>query len=203
VVQEDMAALRAAEETIKSIVGTDVEVVCAHSADAEQVGYLREKWPDAWVMQHSVNSWNLYFPLDGDENYDLIHIGNTFMCSQDPQVWFDNVLSRCRWLVVQDLVLGWRERDSETSPQTGDYMRYSYKEHRARIENAFDLEKALGDRIKMFVPYERPQNPDLPVDVRRSVGFIMLVKGDLERDVPAPIVEEHVEIKPTKKPSKK
>lgn len=148
-----------------------------------QVEYdiLQKLFPDAWITEIAQKDWNLF--EDGDKDYDLIVACNVFMYSTDPEKWFLNVLKRCKYFWIQDLIRSWRTDLSECACGPGgdnDVMRFTKPpEHLARVDHAYDLNK-LSDKIVDFVTYPTRGRPD-----KDALSFLMFLKGE----VPCQLVE--------------
>jgi hypothetical protein len=91
-------------------------------------------FPNATAL--SRREWDLDDP--GPSDFDLVVAGNVFMYSPRPRQWFENVLERCAYLLLLDLVRRKRAEDSELGSD-GDCMRYAIGGERPRVSEFFDL----------------------------------------------------------------
>ena len=106
------------------------------------------------------------------------------MYSGRPREWFDNVLARCAYFLLLDLVRRKRAPDQELGDD-GDAMRYAVGDERPRIAGSFDL-AALDDRVLCWRTFHGGANDydDSPMH------FVALLRGSrrsaqptLNRDV--------------------
>lgn len=172
-ITEDMVAAEANFTRWAELVGKkSVKKIALLSPDPEQTKFFEKLFPDAWVIELSESAWNL--DVQAPETYDIIFAASVFMAAKDPDVWFKNVLSACRSFWLQDHIRRWRGSGMECDPPTGDVMRYSYGDQRARVEHAYDLSK-LGDRVRDFAAYAAGMGPEN----RESVSFVAMIDGEL------------------------
>lgn len=153
----------------------DVKNIGLLSPSHQEVDLLKRLFPDAWQTVLSQRAWNLNNP--GTENFDLIVACNVFLCADDPDLWFRNVLDRCRRFWIQDNIRAWRRDECELGGRSGDdndIMRYSMPpDHVARIDNSYDLRR-LSESTLNFVAYPAPGRPNLD-----SEAFLMNLQGKL------------------------
>jgi hypothetical protein len=91
----------------------------------------------------SRRQWDLNEP--GTREFDLLIAANVFMYSSRPWQWFENVLARCSYFLLIDLVRRKRAADDEFGPD-GDCMRYAIGDERPRVADFFDL-AVLGGQV--------------------------------------------------------
>lgn len=158
---------------------TDVRsgVVC--SANPEELRMLEELFPKAWFTGMSEHQWNLD---DGcPEESDLVLASNVFMCARDPKRWLENACRKTRFFIMMDNCVAHRGNvEGETSPSTGDVMRYTMPPHMvAMLPTAFDLNR-VADRLVSIGVYESPSDCGYPgYEVSRK--FVALFRGDREK----------------------
>lgn len=155
---------------------TDVRSVALLSGNGEQESIMRGVFPAASVRNVTRAEWDLSLP--GSHSYDLIAAMNVWMYSPDPDLWFRNVLARCRHLWIQDLTCGQRSGRGEVADGPdgdGDCMRYSVSPLlRARYEHAYDL-AAHQERLVRLVAYRL----DVPAHLPYGLSFMAYLRGDL------------------------
>lgn len=156
---------------------TSVKKVCLLSGDPEQESILKRCFPRATVVRRDVNDWDLN--EEGREKFDLIVAMNVFMYSTDPSTWFKNVLAKCKYFWVQDLICGQRGSTDEVAngpDGDGDNMRYSVTPLlKARYEHAYDISRHQ-DRLIRLVAYKL----DVPEHLPYGLSYIAFMKGDLK-----------------------
>lgn len=76
------------------------------SPSGEENAIIQKIFPEAWTDNHCMRTWNISVPQT--YNYDLIVACNVFMYSDNPQLWFDNLLNSGKFLFIQDVSKGWR-----------------------------------------------------------------------------------------------
>ena len=171
---EDVNILESNLPRWKEIAG-EVEDIGLLSGGGVESYILQKLYPNAWITELSIDDWNL--TNKGDKNFDLIVACNVFMYSRDPESWFKNVLERCKYFWIQDLIRSWRCDASECADGPGgdgDCMRFTMPpNYLARVDHAYDLTR-LSDRIVEFDPYKTQGRPD-----KDALSFIMFLKGDL------------------------
>ena len=91
----------------------------------------------------SRGEWDLDEP--GPRDFDFIVAANVFMYSSRPQQWLENVLARCSYFLLLDLVRRRLSAAGELGPD-GNCMRYAIGDERPRSTDFFDL-GAIDDRI--------------------------------------------------------
>lgn len=172
---EDISVL---EQTLTKWKGQveNIQEICMLSPCVEESILVQKIFPDAWITESTQSDWDLFEP--GRRDYDLIVACNLFMYSRDPEKWFSNVLARCRYFWIQDLIRSWRCDASECADGPGgdgDVMRFSIPPtHMARVDHAYDLTR-LGDKIVDFVAYPTRGRPD-----KDALSFLMFLRGDLQ-----------------------
>lgn len=161
----------------------DVGKICLLSPDKKQVQLVQLLFPAAAITTIGQDEWNLDSPVcRGDVNYDLIFAANVFMYSRNPRLWFENVLARCRYFWIQDLVRGQRMTDRELGSD-GDSCRYSRKSHGITVHEgvpSFDL-SCFDDRILEYETY-------VCGSTGKSLHFVASIRGDGPVDVSPPVL---------------
>lgn len=117
----------------------------------------------------SQRRWDLQDP--GRQSFDLIVAANVFMYSSEPELWFRNVLSSCKYLLLLDVVR--RRRGPEEFGADGDRMRYSVGDAQPRVDRFFDLAR-LHDRVLGYRTFYGGANP-LDDD---PLHFVALIRGN-------------------------
>jgi hypothetical protein len=164
--REDLARL---SELAPALAVVDRLGLLSPNADGELALFPHGKPIYRRSLRH--RSWDLDRP--GRRRYDVLLAANVFMYSADPQRWFDNVLARCQWFVLQDIVRRRRSPDGELGPD-GDRMRYAAGGERPRTDEFFDL-RALGDRLLACSTYVAgPSEFDA-----EPLHVLALIRGDL------------------------
>lgn len=149
----------------------EIKSVGMCSPDLFQTHQAMSLFPGATVEELTISEWDLSQPAP--QNYDLVCAMNVMMCSPNPTLWFGNMCKTAKYVWIQDNILGCRNHPNEIDPSTKDVMRYSYKEHRARLPEAFDLE-AIKDRILKFETYA----PNSCHEGCPNKAFLVMLKGD-------------------------
>jgi hypothetical protein len=96
------------------------------SPNQQDIAFVKRNYPniDIWVSTRA--DWNLDKPLDlMVGQFDLAIASNVFHYSSSPQIWLNHILSRARYLVVQDLVYRKRSASAPFLGTDGDRVRYS------------------------------------------------------------------------------
>lgn len=118
-------------------------VVYAPSANSLEFQSVIERLPRADTFTLSRTSWDLSrpYPVKGGSRIGLLVAMNVFSSSSDPKLWLQNIGRKCDKLLIQDGIRAWRKQASETDPDTGDVMRYSWSSHgeKARAAVSFDM----------------------------------------------------------------
>ncbi len=159
-------------EGVKSI------VVC--SADSQQLSLLRDIFPDALISTLDRGEWNLETPCPIKS--DLLLACNVFMGARNPSKWLQMALKNTRALVVLDTVVSHRGgSEGETSPSTGDHMRYTMPPFfEAKLPGAFDLNK-FKKKIVEIESYEYESNCRV-VDYDKTRMFVAIIQGDVKAE---------------------
>lgn len=133
--------LKKLEEKLLSWNLQDVKNIVICSADSQQKELLHDIFPDATISTLDRGEWNLESP--SPIKSDLLIACNVFMNATNPLKWLQMSLKGTRYLVVLDMVVSHRGgAEGETSPSTGDVMRYTMPPlFTAKLPNAFDLNK--------------------------------------------------------------
>lgn len=145
------------------------------SPDSREIATVKKFFHPLDVTSFDLHDWDLDQPCPGQ--YDVIVACNVFMCAKDPDLWFSNVFSGCKFAIVIDNCIGYRGgTEGETSPSTGDVMRYTTREREAKLPGAYDLKK-LSDRIIYGKSYESVSMCGVE-GYGTSVRFAYLFRGD-------------------------
>jgi hypothetical protein len=107
----------------------------------------------------------------GKQNFDIIVAANVFMYSADPELWFRNVLSSCKYLVLLDIVR--RRRGPGEFGSDRDCMRYAVGDAQPRVGQFFDLAR-LHDRLLGYRTFFGGANP---LD-QSPLHFVAVIRGD-------------------------
>ena len=148
-----------------------VNTIALLSPNREQTDFIKQLFPKAKIVELSVNNWDLDDP--GTGKYDLIYAASVMMAAPNAKAWMDNVLSCCKRFWIQDHIRRWRGGATECDPPTGDLTRFTYKEHKARVENPFDLETV---DVQAFEAYRAGDGAGPGKD---AVSFIADIVGSL------------------------
>lgn len=107
------------------------------SADQREIDIIKEFFPGAEIIITDQERWNIDDPCP--YNVDLMIVCNVFMCARDPLKWFNNCLHGTNDLVVLDHIQAYRGgSEGETSPSTGDLMRYKF------VEDSYVCDEFVG-----------------------------------------------------------
>jgi hypothetical protein len=120
VTPEDYEELRAISARLSDLRSTAVLSPLHGRAVSRLRGGELKLFPRATAISH--RDWDLNEP--GVRDFDLIVAANVFMYSGRPREWFDNVLARCAYFLLLDLVRRKRAPDQELGDD-GDAMRYA------------------------------------------------------------------------------
>jgi hypothetical protein len=135
--------------------------VAIHSPWKEQYSAMKEVFGDG-VTELTQDDWDIKKEkLEG--RFGLLVFCNVFMYIDQPAIAFENVLSSCNYLIVQDIIK--RDRGPLIFGIDGDCMRYEYGSIKSNYEKAFDISKA-GEVID-FIPYK---------DNKEHLHFIAIMK---------------------------
>lgn len=98
--------------------------------------------------------WDLMNKYESSDSYDMALMCNMFMYSKDPGTWLNNVSDNVDLLIVQDVIRCPRMPDGEFGSDD-DSFRFAFPSHDEipRVDEYFDMEKALGDRISKVIFY--------------------------------------------------
>lgn len=153
------------------------EKIAIHSPSELDFVMLLTMFPQSEISIYTIDSWNLNDRCRDGKRYDLLFCANTFMASPDVDLWFENISEVADKIVIQDLILAWRNGNSELSPETGDIRRFCFlPEYKARVNDAYDLRR-LGDRLEAIKFY--PGNSGYRTSDNREMEglkFIALIK---------------------------
>jgi hypothetical protein len=129
-----------------------------------------ELFPQARVLRR--RDWDLG-QLRRDQRFDLIIACHVFHYASDPALWFENVRSSCRALLIADLIRRKRAPDSELGRDC-DAMRYAIDEHRPALPKHFDL-GGLGENLLARHVYPGAANEYGP-----ALHVMALIRGKLD-----------------------
>ena len=132
----------------------------------EQYNIFKSLFPESKIIVFDINSWN----LDHQKNFsfDLISASSVFMYSPNPEKWFSNVFSCCKYFWIHDLINRQRSEFSALGPD-GDKVRFSFSpKHISDFEGAFDL-RIFEERILDFIEFK----------VNASSHFLANLRGNL------------------------
>lgn len=150
VVEEDF---RRVEGVLVDIADGDAQSILLLSPNQRQYAQFRRRFPGAEILCADRLSWDL--SRKQKWWFDLIFAGNVFMYSPNPPVWFENILTCGRRLLVQDVI---NRRRSTVPPYLGldhDSMRFQFRQRGVVSEfpHAFDLENVPAI-CEDFTPYD-------------------------------------------------
>lgn len=168
-----------------SLQGVKRIAVLSPASDINEIQSAKSRFPDAELEVLTIGSWDISRgPCPGARVFDLTIACGIFMCAADPASWIENVLSCSRFFILQDLVRGQRGHDgSETDPDTGDVMRFSWtsRGERARLIEAYDM--SVHDSIAASVEFYSDQPSPSGQDCRK---FAAILKQKPARDEKSP-----------------
>lgn len=160
----------------KILSGIKKVIIC--SAGSDELRDVQRIFSEAEVKSLDLNQWNLDDVCS--EQSDLVIASNVFMCAHDPLKWLSNALENTKHLVVIDHVVAYRGGvEGETSPSTGDVMRYTMPPlFNAKLQTAFDL-NSVKEKIVDIEPFSYPSFCGVP-DFGTTTMFISLFKEPAE-----------------------
>lgn len=120
------------------------ETICLHSAWIPQIDIAKKYFKKQVCLTE--RNWNIY--NENNNKYDVLFLSNVLMYISNPKKVIQNLLKSCKYLMIQEPII--RYRGLNEIGGDGDVMRYSYKEHKAKLKNAFDL-----DSMNLRVLYEK------------------------------------------------
>ncbi len=143
------------------------------SCSKEQTHLIKRLFPRSRLMKLTVDAYNLNDPLKRD--VEVIAAMNVFHYSDNPLLWFSNILPFCRYAWIQDLINRKRLENSELGAD-GDRTRYCYTKRGivSDFPGAFDL-SILDERVVDFCVYE---GGTTGAGVRDTKHFLMCLRGD-------------------------
>lgn len=125
------------------------KTICLLSCNSQQQHIICDIFKNSFIFPHTIRSWNLNNRIQ--EQYDLIVACNVFMYSNDPSLWFSNVLYSCKTFWIQDIINRKRGSVSELGDDN-DRMRYSYRQFKSNFQNSVDIE-SFGSVTKFHSYY--------------------------------------------------
>lgn len=145
-----------------SLQGAKRIAILSPASNINEIEHVKTKFPDADLEIFTIDSWDLNKgPCPGGRVFDLTIACGIFMCAKNPAPWFENVMSCSRFFLIQDLVRGQRGHDgSETDPDTGDLMRFSWtsRGEKARIDGAYDMTLHNAETVAVEFYSDRPSH---------------------------------------------
>jgi hypothetical protein len=151
--ESDLKAYKNWELWSRSI---DPKIIGLLSCNQQQYNIIHELFPNSEIIQYGINSWNLN--NSQKRLHDLIVACNVFHYSDNPQLWFYNVLSCTNVLWIQDIINRYRGNDSQLGFD-GDSMRYSYQDFKSSFEHTVDISQ-FGDVQRFFYYKSEESNSD-------------------------------------------
>lgn len=150
----------------------DCKRIIGCSLNDEQLKLLHTMFPNAKSHNYTISSWNLNnLP---PSTADVIIACNVFHYSPNPALWFNNVLSSCRYFWMQDLYMRYRGDGSELG-KDGDSARYALGYAKTvNLEHAHNL-KQYGERLIDYRVYDAGSMRA----GRTSINFVACFRGDL------------------------
>lgn len=141
IVEINHQALSRAFDFLKSLNREQPRDVLLLSPYVEDFALVRRHLAQARIFVATVKTWNLNAPFSGSGKVDLVVSSNVFHYSPDPDLWFQNVFSMTRLLLVQDLISRRRSSASNGLCSDGDCVRYMYRDRGviSDFEAAHDL----------------------------------------------------------------
>lgn len=138
--QRDLEAISSILCKHRALLG-DVKDVAVMSATKEETNLIEGLFPGVTIYSFNKESWNIE-ERKHQSKFDIVIAANVFMCIKEVKAAIDNILASAKFAVIQDIVRGWRNGDSELSVETGDIMRYSFPQagHHARISEPFNMD---------------------------------------------------------------
>lgn len=142
----------------------DPKTIGLLSCNNQQYDIIHGLFPNAEIIQYGINSWNLN---NGQTTkHDLIVACNVFHYSDNPRLWFSNVLSCTSLLWIQDIINRKRSIDSQLGSD-GDSMRYYYKNYESSFPDATNLED-LGFVKKFFYYVSENNNEHFLAEISKN-----------------------------------
>lgn len=147
------------------------------SADGRESRTLKQFFPGSQIEDMTSNQWNLDEACPSTS--DMVLACNVFMCARDPKRWIENACRKTRFFVMLDNCVSHRGNvEGETSPSTGDFMRYTMPPHmEAMLPESFDLNR-VADRLISLHPYEMDSGCGV-TGYDKTKMFVALFRGDL------------------------
>lgn len=132
----------------------EIKKVLILSPTGERLIYENE-FPDLEFYSANEIDWDLNFR--NPNKYDLIIAHNVFHYSNNPNLWLDNVMSSCKFFLMQDLLTRKRGVNSEFC-NDGDKQRYSFGDIKYFSGETFNLKNITKYSIKKFKEYSGENN---------------------------------------------
>lgn len=179
IVRTNHAALaHALDHAIQALGGVHSPQVLLLSPHANDWRFIKSRLPGARLYVATAKTWDLNDPLSGAGYFDLIVASNVFHYSREPRVWFDNVLARTRYLVLQDLIYRRRSPRAPFLGNDGDAVRYCYSRRgvTSGFAEPFDLSE-IDARIVWFQDYEGGRNELHPDSEPAPRHFVLVARG--------------------------
>lgn len=160
---KDLIMLREALDVIRvqNVVIGSIAIHSPWTPQSEAIFEILKITPD--VLTEPV--WDITTgPLD--RQYELMVFCNVFHYMKNPEAAFKNVLTSCRYALIQDIII--RDRGvNAILGDDGDSMRYCIPPILSNLSGSFDL-TPLKDRMVFFMPY---------TDDGKNTHFITMIKG--------------------------
>jgi hypothetical protein len=139
------------------------------SPSSQEIALVMRMFPEWTFDVLERKDWDLMTRYEKDDIYNIAIMCNMFMYSKDPGTWLNNLSENVDMLIVQDAIRCPRMPDSELGSDD-DSFRYAFPSHGEypRLDEYFDMEKALGDRIVKVIFYSDDGNGDR--DCRKFVA---------------------------------
>jgi hypothetical protein len=143
------------------------------SPSTEEVDLVMRMFPKWTFEVMERKDWDLMNLHGNDEIYDMAIMCNMFMYSKNPGTWLNNLSENIDLLIVQDVIRCPRMPDGEFGSDE-DSFRFGFPSQNEipRVNEYFDMEKALGSRIIKTLFYSDDGNGDR--DCRKFVAALEL-----------------------------
>lgn len=150
--QEDLHGIEAFLKTPDAMEATKNVRTIAVLSPMEEMDLMRHMFPNAHVVGFDQAAWDLRNKYE-HRGYDMIVICNTFLCSADVDLWFNNLYEGQpgSLILIQDLFKGWRGGTDGRATETGDLTRFHWTPHfKPSAEVSYDLAQQEGRMISLF-----------------------------------------------------
>lgn len=148
------------------------------SPNIQQVLLMRRLFFFSSITIWSQKRYDLNYPMP--DSFDLIAAFNIFHYSDNPTLWFDHILPKCKFFLLQDLINRQRQKLYEFDDD-GDSMRYSFSSKGviSKYSGSFDLSQ-YDHMIEDFVVYDG--GGVTGAGIPGALHFLLLMHGTLSKN---------------------